>query len=256
MKKLWIAVSFLTTLPPRYKGEWDEQAFSRAAVFYPFVGLLIGAAVAAVLWLLAFIHSGVAAFFAVLTGVVITGGLHLDGYMDLCDGVLASRGPERALEIMKDSHVGSFAVVGVVLLLLGKYALYSWLLTVEGVVLSVLAAFTFSRFMMVYAIIAYPSARETGLGHTVQRHVPKKALAWSLIIAVLPALIGGSAAVLTALPLSFLLMVFFIGRANRYFGGLTGDVYGAIAEIAEVVFLFVLLLCHFFWGTVGISSIF
>ena len=103
-KEFRIAVSFLTRLPLTYKGEWDEKSFSRASVFYPVVGLIVGfcAAVVAALLKLTGCYS-VAAVCALITAICISGGIHLDGFMDMCDGIFASRGREKALEIMKDS---------------------------------------------------------------------------------------------------------------------------------------------------------
>lgn len=256
MKSFRIALSFLTTLPLRYKGEWDERAFSQATIFYPLVGMLIGGIVAAVLWLFVHVNLFFAAFAAVLTPILLTGGMHLDGFMDMCDGLLASRGPERALEIMKDSRVGSFAVIGIVLLLLGRFTLYTWLLPTQFMISAVLTAFAFSRFVMLYAIISYPSARTTGLGYTVQRYVSKPALFWSLLLLAALLILSRALLLLPALLLSFGFMVFFTGKVSKYLGGLTGDIYGAVAEMAEFIFLFFLMLCNYFFGGFVFSPIF
>ena len=256
MKTLQIAISFLTTLPPKYKGEWDEKAFSQATIFYPLVGLFIGVVVAAVLWLFSHAYPLFAAFAGLLTAILLTGGLHLDGYMDMCDGILASRGPERAMEIMKDSRVGSFAVIGVVLLLLGKFTLYVWLLDTEFLISAILAAFAFSRFMMLYAIVSYPSARKTGLGYTVQQYVSKPALLWSLLLIVVLLVASRALLLIPALILSFFIMVVISGKISLYLGGLTGDIYGAVAEIGEFVFLVSLLLCSSFFGNYIFSPLF
>ncbi len=106
------------------------------------------------------------------------------------------------MEIMKDSHVGSFAVIGVICLLLGKLTLYSWLLGTDFLLSGIVTAFVFSRFMMLYAIVSYPSARKTGLGYTVQQYVSKPALLWSVLILILLIVASRSIILAFALPVS------------------------------------------------------
>ena len=155
-KEFRVAVSFLTTLPLKYKGEWDEKTFSRASIFYPLVGVIIGLITVAVMYLISLTdYMHIAAFTGLLISIVLSGGLHLDGFMDMCDGLLASRGPERALEIMKDSRVGSFSVIGVILLLLAKFLLYDALMVNAAFIFAVLAALTFSRFILICCPLRY-----------------------------------------------------------------------------------------------------
>ena len=106
---------------------WDEKAKDQMLLFLPAVGLEIGAIWAAAAWL-----CGRLELPALVTGLIlsaypwiVTGFIHLDGYMDVTDAVKSWRGPERRREILKDSHVGSFAVIGIVLLMLAQFALFA-----------------------------------------------------------------------------------------------------------------------------------
>ncbi len=242
-KEFRIAVSFLTRLPLTYKGEWDEKSFSRASVFYPVVGLIVGfcAAVVAALLKLTGCYS-VAAVCALITAICISGGIHLDGFMDMCDGIFASRGREKALDIMKDSRVGSFAVIGVVMLLLLKFALYDAVIGETWFFVAFLAAFAFSRFMMTCTILIFPSARESGLGATVKKYVAKPALLWGVLIILVLSLWHGFYPLILAFVLAFAIMIFLADRISRFLHGLTGDIYGAMAELGEAVFLFCLVI--------------
>lgn len=249
-KEFRIAVSFLTRLPLTYKGEWDEKSFSRSSVFFPFVGLIVGILVAAVFWLSSWLdYPMIAAVCTMIASLVITGGIHLDGFMDMCDGVFASRGRERALEIMKDSRVGSFAVLGVVMLMLLKFALYSafgsyWLLS-EGRLLSLVAivgSFVFSRFIMVCCLLWFPSARSEGLGVTIKRHVSKSAPLWGALIMFILFAATGYYTILIAFVIAAFIMVGFAAQINKFLHGLTGDIYGAMTELGEAVFLLVLIV--------------
>jgi len=104
------------------------------------------------------VSAEVRALLILLAWVVLTGGLHLDGLADSCDGLLATTTPEKRLDIMKDPRAGSWAVVGVVLLLLGK------LLLRESAPVALLIAPVAGRWMLTAAAWGYPYARSTGLG--------------------------------------------------------------------------------------------
>ena len=106
---------------------WDEKAKDKMLPFLPVVGLEIGAIWAALAWLCRFLQLP-----ALVTGLIlcaypylVTGFIHLDGYMDVTDAVKSWRSLERRREILKDSHVGSFAVIGIVLLLIAQFALFA-----------------------------------------------------------------------------------------------------------------------------------
>lgn len=242
-KEFRIAVSFLTRLPLPYKGEWDEKSFSRSSVFYPLVGLIVGAIVGLVVWMIRLTgYTMLASVFALITAIVVSGGIHLDGFMDMCDGIFASRGRERALEIMKDSRVGSFSVLGVILLLLLKFALYNAVIPEIWFFAAILGTFVFSKFMMICCLLCFPSAREEGLGVTVKRYVSKPALAWGIILFLIIFGISGFYPLLIAFALSFLVIIGLAAQISKFLHGLTGDIYGAMAELGEAVFLLILLL--------------
>lgn len=242
-KEFRIAVSFLTRLPLPYKGEWDEKSFSRSSVFFPLVGLIVGAIVGLVTWLIRLTdYTAVAAVCALITAVVVSGGIHLDGFMDMCDGLFASRGRERALEIMKDSRVGSFSVLGVILLFLLKFVLYEAIIPEWWFFVAILGAFVFSRFMMICCILCFPSARAEGLGVMVKRYVSKPALIWGLVLILAISALTGFYPLLIAFVLSFLVIIGVSAQINKFLHGLTGDIYGAMTELGEAVFLLFLLI--------------
>ena len=106
---------------------WDENAKDKMLLFLPIVGLEIGAIWAGIVWLCRLLQLP-----ALITGLIlcaypylVTGFIHLDGYMDVTDAVKSWRSLERRREILKDSHVGSFAVIGIVLLMIAQFALFA-----------------------------------------------------------------------------------------------------------------------------------
>lgn len=123
MRNLRLALGLLTTIPVNLPTDLSAGDSGRAAVWYPLVGLVIGA----LTWLswtaaMAVFPPLVGAALALAVWVVLTGGLHLDGLADCCDGLLVSAAKKRRLEIMKDPHIGTFGVIGLVLVLFVKAA--------------------------------------------------------------------------------------------------------------------------------------
>jgi adenosylcobinamide-GDP ribazoletransferase len=197
------------------------------------VGIAIGAAVGLVDRALAPVVSPeLRSIVAVTLLAAITGGLHLDGLIDACDGLLAFTSPERRLEIMADSRVGSFGVVGAVLSLLLKYTAIL-ALPEEGRLGAFIALTALSRWAMVYATVRYPNARGRGLGYAYKQAAGGR----ELVLATPLALLGAAAAGGPGLAAGLLAWALTVGLAHYALdkiGGLTGDVYGAIAESVEI----------------------
>lgn len=236
MKSLIFALQHLTRLPlPRVS--FDEASCGRATAFFPVAGALIGAVMAAVVWAAGWYlpHNLLASLLIVLT-VVLTGGIHLDGFMDSIDGLFSGRPRERKLEIMRDSRVGAFGVIGAICLLLFKFNL---LAGIPGFVLVKLlvAAPAISRWNMTLAIYVFPYARQEGLGAIYKKYCSAKEL-------LLATLLAGAAAVMLLGLNGALLMVmggfitYLAGtKVSKELGGLTGDIYGLINELSEVLLL-------------------
>jgi adenosylcobinamide-GDP ribazoletransferase len=169
--------------------------------------------------------------------VIATRGLHLDGLMDVCDGLFGGYSSERRLEIMRDSHVGAFAVVGVTSLLILKYGSLVSLLTLRapGKEWALLLFPMFSRWSMVVLLGAFPYIRTQGLGAPFHRGGAKVATFFAALTAIVGSiLLGGFGGLGLLVGLSLLAWLSGLGM-SRMLGGLTGDTYGAANEIVEVV---------------------
>jgi adenosylcobinamide-GDP ribazoletransferase len=249
MRALLTAVGFLTRvpIPSRWVGEAD---LGHATVFFPVVGgliglLLLGVDVAAErLW-----HSApVSNTLVIATLIVVTGGLHLDGLMDTCDGVFGGRSREQALAIMRDSRVGAYGVLGALVLLGLRFAFLfalSGSLTWRALILMAVAG----RWALVYALVCFPSARAEGTGRALKDRVARGHLFWASLLA---AALGASLFGLNLLPLAAVALLAAWAPARylaRRLGGLTGDTYGAIGEVAEVAVLAAMpLVAQTGWG--------
>src|SRR5687767_4233985 len=162
MRSLRIAFGLMTILPVRLPGDWSAGDSGRASVWYPLVGLVIGL----LTWLtwkgaMLLFPSLVTGIIILIAWVALTGGLHLDGLADCCDGLLVSASVERRLEIMKDPHLGAFGVTGLILVLLLKGAALATLTPAGS--LGILLAASLARWCILPAGLL-PLARPSGMG--------------------------------------------------------------------------------------------
>lgn len=239
------AIQFLTRVPlGRRPPTLDEIAASQ--IWFPAIGLLIGCALLAVdrLAMRALPAASVDVLLVVAL-VLITGALHLDGLADAADGLFGGTTPERRLQIMRDPHRGTFAIVAVVSVLALKWAGLSALpshVRVEAIVLTPGLA----RLAMLGCIAAFPYARSSGMGAGLRELAgPAAATGFVVMLAASVALFG----------LDIGAMAFAIGcgfaigwYATRLLGGVTGDVYGATVEITEAcTLLFIAALANRNW---------
>ena len=255
MKKVILASQFLTIVPVKDTGEVSPEEMGRTTSFFPLVGLGEGV-------LLAFFASVFMEYFPaeltsallVLIMVIMNGGLHLDGLSDTFDAV-ASRGDyEKKLLIMKDSTVGPMGVISIVMVLLLKFTMLSALFfhaPAPAYYATVVSMPILSRWAMVIAAFHGRSARKDGLGNLFIEHTEGKQLLIASAIAVI--LTGLVCTIVMQFPLyifylmfampvlygfSFLSVLFF----NKLFGGMTGDSFGAMNEIAVLIFLIVTII--------------
>ncbi|HEY3117759.1 MAG TPA: adenosylcobinamide-GDP ribazoletransferase [Chloroflexota bacterium] len=233
MSGVLVALQFLTRIPSPLRRPILEPEMGRSMIWFPLVGALVGALVGLLdLALTPVLAVEVRSLAVVGALALLTGALHLDGLMDSCDALFAFTSAERRLEILHDSHVGSFAVVGAATLLLTKYGAFVALPSNQRLIAFV-AAGALSRWAMVYAVHCYPIARSTGLAHMFRQHLRRTDLILASLMAalsVIPTGLGGLLLVVAAWALTAICSRYTLGKIP----GLTGDIYGAICEVVEV----------------------
>jgi adenosylcobinamide-GDP ribazoletransferase len=158
------ALGFLTILPVPFLREATAGEVGGSTRYFPLVGLVIGGILAGLGWVFDLaLPSEAASALLVAAMVVVTGAMHLDGFADTCDGLVGHRSVEERWAAMRDSRAGAFGIVGVVMLLVVKYAaLVS--LPVGTLAPALVLAVVTGRWAMTYAVFAYPYARPSGLG--------------------------------------------------------------------------------------------
>jgi adenosylcobinamide-GDP ribazoletransferase len=254
------ALGTLTVLPVRVP-RWDRGIARRGMVCAPVAGLVVGPAAAAA-GLLALLL-GTSALFAAVVSVavpaVLTRGLHLDGLADVADGLGSAKPAEGALRVMKQSDIGPFGVIALVLVLLAQVAvvneLYSEGSRAYGAFAVVVSAVTARTALALASRRGVPAARPEGLGALVAETVPvRTAVVTAACVTVGVAIAGGAvgAAALgwrpllgavscaAAVILGLAVAEGLLSHCRRRFGGVTGDVFGALAECAATAALVML----------------
>jgi len=173
----------------------------------------------------------------------MTGAQNIDGFIDTCDGVFAGKSKKERLAIMSDTKVGAFGIVGVLLLLLLKY---TSLFSVSAILPALLLMTTLSRWTMVSMIFTFPYAKKSGMGLPFKQGATWQRLSIATVIALIVAVILLK---LWGLALMAVLWLIAFGIASYFrsrLGGLTGDNYGAINELSEVLVLLLIILIERF----------
>jgi adenosylcobinamide-GDP ribazoletransferase len=257
MRRFLLAFQFLTIFPVVKMENISEADVGGSSAFFPAVGAVQG--VLTVLTAAACMKVfpvELANGLVILVMVIINGGLHLDGLADTFDAIASRKDREKKLEIMKDSTVGPFGVISIVLALLLKYLSLN---AVRGLPpltyhASLFLMPVFSRWTMVPAIFHAQSARPDGLGRIFIEYTGIRQLAGAtacLLISLGAVMVFSNrvldapfqvSAFIPALPLLYIFCAIAVRFSNRNFGGMTGDTFGAVSEISEILFLLSVIL--------------
>lgn len=225
------ALQFLTRLPAPRVDVFDPADLSRSALWFPVVGIIVGAILAVALWLGALASPWIGALLALIAWVWVTGGLHLDGLGDVADALAgAHRSPERFLQILRDPHIGAFGAMAITLQLIAKLVLLAQIASPPALIPLILVAAWARLGPPVWSLAVPPLAAGSG-----------ERFSWQIDARV----VAAEAAVLTLLSAYFapvllgaLVVIPAIAAYWRYrLGGLTGDCLGASVEVTETILL-------------------
>ncbi len=234
MTALTIALQFLTRIPVHFTFIVSDKQLGRSVLYYPLVGLLIGALLLAGSFLLAAVPVSLQAAIILTVWVLLSGGLHLDGLADCADAWVGGLGDrQRTLNIMKDPSAGSVAVIILVLLLLLKWnALQLVLITQQWQ--GLLIAPVLGRTALLILMLTTPYIRKNGLGEKLIQNLPlasTRVLIFGVLLFIF--LLAGFLPIL----LAGLVVMWVRYTAVQRLGGVTGDIYGATVELVEMMVL-------------------
>lgn len=243
-KGFLMAISMFTIIPlPRY--EWDDDGGKNIMKFYPAIGLIIG-----VIWYLALrllyllgASNVVMAAITLIIPFILTGMLHLDGYMDVCDALLSRRNKEEKLRILKDPHTGAFAVISVVMLFVVDFSAMYTIVDKNSSTIGLILIPIISRSLMGYLLLKKESMKESSLGAFFKQgtgKIDKIILMISLMVSsIISIAVFGVYGVIMSLAM-ILVSTFFVNNAAKEFDGMSGDSAGYGLVIAEAVGVLIL----------------
>jgi len=240
LQLFFTALQFFTRLPaPRWVG-FDAAWLQHAARYFPAIGIIVSVVCAAVYWLAALcLPQAVAVLLSTVAGIYLTGAFHEDGFADVCDGFGGGMQPSRVLEIMRDSRVGAYGVIGIVLLLATKIAGLASLPALH-VIPALLVAHPLSRCLAAALIWRMPYVREEGKVKPLAQNMDTGEFAVAAATAGLPLIVcvvtGWLApqALVLAVSAGVAAAWFLARKFQRRIGGYTGDCLGAVQQFSEV----------------------
>lgn len=240
-KSIDVAFSMYSKIPmPRFN--WDSKDMKYALIFFPWVGAVIGGLLLGWKYLAAFLGAGEICFTAVAMAIplLVTGGFHVDGYMDTMDGIHSYQSREKKLEILKDPHIGAFSVISLLvysLLYLGFFSTFAGKSS-EGFYV-VCCMFWVTRCLSGISVVSFKSAKNDGMLQTESKNSGKRSvrigliveliLAYGLMLAIWP--VCGAVAIVASL----LTFGYYRWASYRHFGGTTGDLAGFFVTLCELV---------------------
>ncbi|MDD2914442.1 MAG: adenosylcobinamide-GDP ribazoletransferase [Gallionella sp.] len=245
------AVQFFTRIPvPAWVGH-SAQQLEQAARYFPLVGICVGMLSAAVLYFGAqLLPLALAVGLSIAAGILVTGAFHEDGLSDFADGMGGGHNKEKALAIMKDSRVGAYGVIALVLVLLMKYQALLALCGVQSLLFAaaaLIAAHSFSRLMAASLMLTQRYIRDDDSARAKPAaQLSHTSFAIALLIGIAPLDLLFIATpdpypVLAAVAAALLMRIYLAWRLQKRLGGYTGDCLGAVQQLCELAFYLGLL---------------
>ncbi|WP_238882207.1 adenosylcobinamide-GDP ribazoletransferase [Clostridium sp. YIM B02551] len=246
MKNFILILQFMTRIPININLKVERENFQKGVAFFPLVGLIVGVLEAAIFYIGSRVFPfNISIFITVISHVVITGAIHIDGLGDTIDGIFSGRSKEKILEIMKDSRVGTFGALGIIFLIVGKISTLSSINPIE-VYKGIILAPIISRTLITLLMYKRKYAREKeGMGDLFIGVLEKKNFVIALLTGItLISIIGRKKGVILLI-ICFFFTILFRNYIEKRIGGVTGDILGASVELNELL-VFLIYSCYLF----------
>lgn len=249
-----LAVQFFTVIPIQKELPLTKRHVTTMFSALPFVGACMGAIMYGVYQLLMNYtdwSSLLIAFLVIVTGLILTGGLHLDGFVDTSDAYFSYRDREKRHTILDDPRIGAFGAMALVLFLAAKVLFFAQLVATESISIYWFLLIPFlARLGMACYLVQTPTNKETGLGAFFKSHILMKPFIYTIFSSLI--VVSIVVAIFTHAWLIVLVFVLFVLGMSRlyrswtmkHFGGSSGDLYGAFIEGMELILWILLLLLH------------
>ena len=237
------AVMFFTRIPVG-KVEYAQEYLNQSNKYLPVIGWIVGGSAALSFMLFTLVLPvEMAVILSMAISILLTGAFHEDGFADLCDGFGGGWTTQKIMEIMKDSRVGAFGVIGLITLLLTKVVSLSHV--PESILpVTLLAGHTFSRYSAVLFIFSHEYVRDdhTGKSKPIGKKLNNSGLIFASITALLPFLLFPHFGFLLIIPVIVLIKYLFARYISKTIGGYTGDCLGALQQVTETSFYILIIV--------------
>jgi len=236
-----LMITFLTRIPIPMNFEFNTDDFVKGFIFFPVIGGLVGGILIIPFLVIDYIPVSVFAFLMIILYLLVVGGLHIDGISDVFDGIFSARSKDRMLEIMEDSRVGAFGVVGLVIYFLGIYIGLVEVVQMENGMLYVFLMPIIGRTMALVGAGFSAYAKKEGLGKSLIDGT-KPIVSVCLIVVLCVGAYFINMTVFMSVIVTIGLVLIIIWRMHRILDGITGDVVGLLVEVSQVSFLLALTI--------------
>lgn len=236
-----LMIQVLTRIPINKSLPCENTDFKRGANFFAIVGLVIGLIQFIVYsFLIKFFNLDIAVIFVIIIDILITGGFHIDGFGDTCDGFFATKGKDKIIDIMKDSRIGTFACIGIIINILIKFIGYTTILNnITSYIIILLPMI--SRVSIVLISYIGKAAKEIGSGNLFINTVTFKEVIINYLLFILIAIFMlDIKRLLIIVIISSITTILFNKYCNSKINGITGDSLGANNELVMLILLIVL----------------
>ena len=241
-----IAFAMYSKIPmPRV--DWNEKNMRYSMCFFPLIGVVEGACFAGLWYLLIQAGFGTGIIAAILTvlPLVVTGGIHMDGFLDTMDALSSWQTMERRLEILKDSHTGAFAIITGTAYMILYYGGVTELHSLRQCLL-IAAGFVLSRALSGMALVTMKGAKKDGLLYTfassAHKNIVRVCLGVYIVVAAAFLLYTGGMKAAWMVVIAFLVYIYYSRMSGNKFGGLTGDLAGWFLQICELAILYTVVI--------------
>ncbi len=233
MKSLLLMITFFTRLLVSYPYDYDEKDFIKGIKMLPIIGLIIGIFLYIPTILENYIHRPILIVFIWTIYLCVTGGLHIDGLADTFDGIFSYRNREEMLNIMKDSRIGTFGVIGIIWLILLNISLSYYIDNIFFLMVPIVGR---SSASLAASISTY-ARKEGGMGGAFIENSGIKEGLLSIVFSFVVGLIISDISIIVPLLATFISVILLTKSISKKLGGMTGDTIGAIIEISQILFM-------------------
>lgn len=242
-----VAFSMYSAIPVP-NTEWTSERMKYAMCFFPLVGVAIGGLViAAGTAIKYYALEGLYVFFVPVIPVILTGGIHMDGFLDVTDARSSHQPAEKKLEILKDPHTGAFAIIGCCVYMLLYIGFFSEL--TEKQLLPYAGIFVMTRAFSAISVVLFKKAKSSGLAAAFSSQAQKKAVALTMVFWIVAAFLwiiitGGILEGITVLVMTMAVFFYYRFMSYKEFGGITGDLAGWFLQICELSLVAALVIAE------------